>query len=418
MIDHNYDAIVVGARVAGSAAAILLGRRRLRVLVLDKAAFPSDTLSTHIVLGGGARVLENLGVMDQLEALGGVRLRKSRMRGGEMGFTGELRAPDDTPGLCLGRSKMDLAMLDFARAIDAVEVRENFRVTDLVIEDGAIRGVRGADPSGEHEFRAPLTIGADGMRSTVARIASERVGAFERTDVPCARAYYYGYFTGVREDYFDSTVYIELGPRERGYIVSPCEDGRVVVGTAFAASEMQNFRTDLAANFVRQIRENAALAPAFEGATLASKVFSSGLLLNTYRVPVCDGALLLGDSGLHADPLFGQGHALALISAQIMDELALQWFAARSGDVIRQNALARFTERRDAALKPHYDATLATSQKLGLDEMMMIAWRAAASEQWAADEVMRFSNMLVPPASFPSLRFAALMARHMQGAEH
>src|SRR5271157_3651884 len=190
----SFDAIIVGARVAGSAAAIMLGRQGRKVLLLDKSSFPSDTLSTHIVLGGGGRVLERLGVMEELERLGGHRLGQGRTRVGEIEFTGVLRAAEDTKGLCLGRERMDAAMVESARAVESVTVLEGFRVTDLITEDGAVRGVRGADKSGIHEFRAPLTIGADGMRSTVARIASERLGAFAQVEVPCARAYYYAYF--------------------------------------------------------------------------------------------------------------------------------------------------------------------------------------------------------------------------------
>ena len=71
----NLDAIIVGARVAGSAAAILLARAGHRVLVIDKDSFPSDRLSTHIVLSGGTKVLQRMGVLEMLERLGGVRLR-------------------------------------------------------------------------------------------------------------------------------------------------------------------------------------------------------------------------------------------------------------------------------------------------------------------------------------------------------
>ena len=193
-----FDAIIVGARVAGSAAAILLARDGRRVLLVDKDAFPSERLSTHIVLGGGTKVLERMGVLETLERLGGVRFSKMRSIGPDFDYSGALaRDGADDRGLCLGRVLMDAAMIDAARSFEGVTFRERLRLTDLIIEDGAVMGIRGEDASGVHEFHAPLTIGADGMRSSVAQIASERIDAFQRTDVPCARAYYYAYFDGV-----------------------------------------------------------------------------------------------------------------------------------------------------------------------------------------------------------------------------
>src|SRR5271156_1902926 len=168
----HFDAIIVGARVAGSAAAIFLARDRRRVLLVDKDSFPSDRLSTHIVLAGGTRVLARLGMLETLERLGGVRFSRMRSIGPDFDYAGDLvRADSDARGLCLGRVLMDAAMIDAARGFESVDFRERFRLTDLLIDDGAIVGIRGEDAHGAHEFHAPLTIGADGMRSSVARIA-------------------------------------------------------------------------------------------------------------------------------------------------------------------------------------------------------------------------------------------------------
>ena len=140
-------------------------------------------------------------------------------------------------------------MIDAARSFDSVTFRERFRVTDLVIEDDAVLGIRGEDASGVHEFRATLTIGADGMRSSVAQIASERIDAFKRVDVPCARAYYYAYFEGVsRKNLGDELVAEFESAPGAGNLVCRCENGLTVAATAFDASEMQTFRTDLASN--------------------------------------------------------------------------------------------------------------------------------------------------------------------------
>jgi flavin-dependent dehydrogenase len=417
-LPKHFDAIIVGARVAGSAAAILVARDGRRVLLIDKDAFPSDRLSTHIVLGGGTKVLERMGVLETLERAGGVRFERMRTIGPDFEYGGALaRDGVDDRGLCLGRVLMDAAMIDAARSFESVTFRERFRVTDLLIDDGTVTGIRGEDASGVHEVRAPLTIGADGMRSSVAQIASERIDAFKRTDVPCARAYYYAYFEGVSRKRLGDEVFTEFESAPGvDNLVCRCENGLTVAATAFDAAEMQTFRTDLASNLRRYLNRSSELAAMLEGATLVGKVFSSGLLNNTYRDPVTDGALLLGDAGLHVDPLFGQGHSMALMSAWIVGELAPGWFSSGHGNSIWAVPMAAFTQRRDAELMPYYRASVRASQQLGLDQASRYAHRAATREQWAADEMIRFAQMLTPRAAFPSFRFARLMAAASRAA--
>src|ERR1039457_3209033 len=93
--EHDFDAIIVGARVAGSAAAIMLGRKRLKILLVDKNAFPSDTISTHIVLAGGTQVIHRLGVLDMLERLGGVRFSSMRTLGPGFHYSARLDKSED-----------------------------------------------------------------------------------------------------------------------------------------------------------------------------------------------------------------------------------------------------------------------------------------------------------------------------------
>jgi len=412
----SFDVIIVGARVAGTAAAIMLGRRRLKVLLLDKSAFPSDTISTHIVLAGGTQVLKRLGVLETMERLGGVRFSSMRNLGPGFDYSAHLDQSDDIRGLCLSRDRMDGAMVDAARAIECIAMHEKFRVTDLVIEDGAIVGVRGEDASGMHEFRAPLVIGADGLRSNIAKLGAE-AGAFRRKDVKCARTYYYAYFENVPRAKLDDTLIAEFeaSPGTAG-LACRCNNGLVVAGVAFDANEMHDFRADLSSNFMSYIGASSTLGKILEGARIVGKIRSSGLLLNTWRDPIHDGAILLGDAGLHVDPLFGQGHSFALMSAEILGGLAPAWFEAARGKTIARDAMREFTRRRDTALMPYYNASLRVSQHLWLDHSSHLAHLAANREAWAADEMVRFAQMANGEHPFPSFRFAKLMARERAAA--
>jgi flavin-dependent dehydrogenase len=417
-LGKEFDAIIVGARVAGSASAIVLARSGRRVLLVDKDAFPSDRLSTHIVLGGGAKILGQMGVMEMLERAGGVRYDSVRTIGPDFDYRGALtRNGVDDRGLCLGRVLMDAAMIGAARSFESVEFRERFRLRDLLIEDGDVVGIRGEDATGVHEMRAPLTVGADGMRSSVAQIASERIDAFARTDVPCARAYYYAYFADVPRDLLgDELVTVFDSAPGAANLICRCENGLTVAATAFDAAEMQTFRTDLAPNLRRYLNRSGEIGKMLAGATMVGKVFSSGLLNNTYRNPITSGAILIGDAGLHVDPLFGQGHSMALMSAWILGELAPQWFGDTRGRSIGADAMAEFTQRRDTELMPYYRATVRSSQDLVMDRAGRYAHRAAGREQWAAEEMTRFAQMLTLRGVFPSFRFARLMATASRAA--
>jgi flavin-dependent dehydrogenase len=284
-------------------------------------------------------------------------------------------------------------------------------VTDLITENGAALGIAGEDSSGTHRFTAPLTIGADGIRSTVANLASEKLDALKRADVDCARAYYYAYLEGIPPAAIDSDVMTEFSDSGgKAHLFSRSDDGQVVVGTAFDAVGMREFRTDLKTNFIANL-EGSKVARILADGRIVGKVRSSGLLKNTYRDPVCDGAILLGDSGLHVDPLFGQGHAFALVSEAIFAGLAPQWIRQSDGRAVRADAMREFTRKRDASLMPHYQASVRISRQTAHDSMWLAANRAAAAESWAAEEIARFAHMDDLSARFPSFRLAKLIGR-------
>ncbi len=418
-MSSGYDVIIVGARVAGSAAAILLARQGRKVALLDRATFPSDTLSTHIVMAGGARVLERMGALDELKRLGAFEYRGIRLRTPQYDLRG---APRDSsgapaPGICMTRVAMDAAMVEMARAFDNVTVLEGFRVTDLLTAGDAVAGVRGAGAEGARELRAPLTIGADGMRSMVAAAASGKIpGAFARNDVACARAYYYAYYDGADLGVLGDSLLAENDAAQLGdfHIACGCERGRVVVGMGFDPAGLDRFRAELPASFERRVRDSEICARMLASARIASKVLSVPKLLNTLRNPVSNGALLLGDAGLHVDPILGQGHAFALLSAEIMARCAPQWFGSPGGEVLSADTMRSFAAARDADLGVHYQRAVEVSRSLQSEAQPIQT--LIANEQWAIDEMASFGAMVLGPAEFPSARLQELLARRFEQA--
>ncbi|HET8953723.1 MAG TPA: FAD-dependent monooxygenase, partial [Solirubrobacteraceae bacterium] len=189
-----YDAIVVGARCAGSPTAMLLARRGRRVLLLERAAFPRDTLSTHYIHQSGAARLARWVLLDRLAATGCPPIRDYRFDVGPFALTGTPPSIDGVDAAYSPRRYVLDTLLAQAAAEAGAELRQGVTVRGLLVEDGRVTGVRGGTSAGELlAERARVVIGADGRNSTVAREAGAEVYE-DRGTLTCA---YYAYWTGV-----------------------------------------------------------------------------------------------------------------------------------------------------------------------------------------------------------------------------
>ena len=150
-----FDAIVVGARCAGSPTAMLLARKGYRVLVVDRSTFPSDTVSTHFIHAPGVAALQALGPPRQDR-----RDRAAPRSTPTRSTSGRSRSParrclptGSSTAYAPRRTVLDTLLVDAAGAAGA-EVREGFTVDEIVIEDGRVTGIRGRDRDGTHGHRA------------------------------------------------------------------------------------------------------------------------------------------------------------------------------------------------------------------------------------------------------------------------
>src|SRR5258706_8851238 len=137
-----YDVIIVGARCAGSPTAMLLARKGYRVLLVDRATFPSDTVSTHVVHPLGAAALARWGLIDRLTATGCPPIHTYTFDFGPFTIAGSPGTPDAPVAYCARRTVLDKLLVDAASEAGA-EVREEFTVEELVVDDGRVTGVRG-----------------------------------------------------------------------------------------------------------------------------------------------------------------------------------------------------------------------------------------------------------------------------------
>ena len=180
-----YDAIIVGARCAGASLAMLLARQGAKVLLVDRATFPSDIPHGHFIHRHGPPRLRAWGLLDKVASRTPAISRMARDAGDFPLRVGDLVEDGVAWGYGPRRVTFDKILIDAATGSGA-ELRENFGVTGYVSDGGAMAGIRGRHPGGtEVEERAAITIGADGRRSPLAHA----VRAQAYNDVPALLCY-------------------------------------------------------------------------------------------------------------------------------------------------------------------------------------------------------------------------------------
>ncbi|HEV7711109.1 MAG TPA: NAD(P)/FAD-dependent oxidoreductase, partial [Asanoa sp.] len=212
MTDQAYDVIVVGARCAGSPLALLMARQGYRVLLLDRATFPSDTVSTHVIHPPGVAALARWGLLDQVVATGCPPVGRYSFDFGPIALAGAPGSAESPYAYAPRRTLLDKILVD-AAAVAGAEVREGFTVEDVLIVGGKVTGIRGHDQGGASVVeRARVVVGADGRNSVVAK--AMRPAVYEE-QAPLTVGYY-SYWSDLPTDSFEA--YSRPG---RGWAVCP-----------------------------------------------------------------------------------------------------------------------------------------------------------------------------------------------------
>jgi flavin-dependent dehydrogenase len=341
-----YDVIVVGARCAGSATALLLARKGYQVLVVDKATFPSDTISTHYIHQPGVSLLNRWGLLGNIVASNCPPIERTRVDFGPAYFTAN-NLPSDgiNASYAPRRTVLDLILVDACVEAGA-EVRQGFVVEDLVWDGERVTGIRGHAQGGSTVTEsASLVIGADGMRSLVA----EAVHAPTYNETPPLTCNYYAYFSGVPLDG------VELYMRERRMFGGNLtNDGLTGIIVIFPNAEFHEFRADIEGNFFKTLD----LAPDFAERVRQGKREEpwKGManVANFFRKPYGPGWALVGDAGYFKDPITAQGITDAFHSAELLVEAVDDGFCGR---IAMEDALAAYERRRNESVTPMYQLT-------------------------------------------------------------
>jgi 2-polyprenyl-6-methoxyphenol hydroxylase-like FAD-dependent oxidoreductase len=350
--DHSrYDAVVVGARCAGAATAMLLAREGLRVLVVDRSRYGADTLSTHALMRGAVVQLHHWGVLQPVIESGTPVVRSTSFHYGDEVIRIPLKPRGGIEGLYAPRrSVLDRALVDAARDAGA-EVVYGVRLVDLARAGGGrIDGVVIEDGDGRlRTVGAGIVIGADGMRSTVAHL----VGARPYRTGRHSTAVVFGYFAGLEDDgyHFCYRPGVSAG-------VIPTNDGLTCV---FASVPSERFRGEIrfdpAAGFERVLAECVPeVAKAVSAGRRAGSLRGAPGQAGYFRQAWGPGWALVGDAGYFKDPLTAHGITDALRDAELLAE------AATAGS---ERALQAYQDTRDATSERFFEIT---------DDIASFAW--------------------------------------------
>jgi flavin-dependent dehydrogenase len=342
-----YDVIVVGARCAGAPLAMLLARRGYRVLLVDRATFPSDTLSTHLIQTPGVARLKRWGLLERVQATNAPPIQRVHFdQGGDLVLDGQYPLIDGaSTTYCVRRTSLDALLVEAAGEAGA-EVRQGFAVEEVLTDDGRVIGIRGRDAPGRTVTdRARMVVGADGHRSRVA----EAVGASTYHAKPALSCAYYAYFGDV------PVTGLEIYGRERRSIgLAPTNDGLTCVYTAWPRAEYPAYRADIERGFFETADLIPRLGELIRAGRRAERFYGTGDLPNVFRGPHGPGWALVGDAGYVVDPLTGQGISDAFRDAELLAEAIDEAFSGRQAATA---ALATYQTRRDAAALPMYELT-------------------------------------------------------------
>ena len=364
-----YDAIVVGARCAGAPTALLLARAGHRVLLLDKAAYGSDTISTHLIHQPGVAALARWGLLDRLRATGCPPIERAVYEVADVRIEGCARGVDGQRAAFAPRRHVLDALLVDAAVEAGVEYRDHCRVTDLLRDDtGRVTGVRGTHGGRAFTERAHLVIGADGMRSTVARL-TEAPYTVQDPRLTCA---YYTYWQGVPAD-------LELYERPGGWVATVPTHGPATLVLAYIPqSRFAEVRTDAQRAYREQIRLTApALHERLAGAGQLERLHACGDQQNFFRRSTGPGWVLVGDAAHHKDSITARGISDAFWQVEALVEAVS---GLLGGDTARLDAaLDRFAEEQRQRLVPGYEATLGVA-RLEIHEQRLSLLRAVQSD--------------------------------------
>jgi flavin-dependent dehydrogenase len=385
-----YDVIVVGARCAGAPLAMLLARAGIKVLLVDRARFPSDIPHGHFIHRHGPRRLRSWGLLDRLAArTPGVA--NMRVDLGDFPLKAENLVEDGMPwAYGPRRTTLDKILVD-AAVESGAEFREGRNVLEYLFSDGRLTGIRGRDRDGtEFEERATITVGADGRNSPLARAVDAPI----YQQVPTVLCYYFGYWSDAETDDFE--LYVRSAQR-RVIFSFKTEGGLYAVFVGAPIEEFSELRRDIEGAFMRTLDLAPDFAERIRAARREERFYGAADLPNFYRKPYGPGWALVGDAGLHKDPFMALGICDGFRDVEFLASAIVEGLGGRRP---MDEALADYEATRNTASAADYDQNIAEA-RFPAPPPSVLALRAAVRDRPdEATRMIKARNRMIDPASF------------------
>jgi 2-polyprenyl-6-methoxyphenol hydroxylase-like FAD-dependent oxidoreductase len=403
--ESDYDAVVVGASLAGCATAIMLGRSGARVALLEQRPDPAayKRVCSHYIQSSAVATLERLGLLEPMMRAGALRSRaRIWTRWGWIEPSQESSVPS---GINLRRERLDPIVRELAAETDGVELLLGQTVTELVREDGRVCGVRARSADGETvALAATLVVGADGRGSRVAKLSGVRSkSAFH------GRFAYGGYFEGpVPAGHPDASLWM-LDPDMAAAF--PTDDGLTFYAVMPTKKRLPEFRADPASALKAFVAEVPDAPPILDSRQVGA-VQGKLDMTNVAHVPTAPGLALVGDAALAIDPLWGVGCGWAFQSAEwLADSVAPSLGAAEGSRADRlEHGLRRYRRRHSAGLRGH--ATMirgyASGRRMNAPERLLFS--AATRSERVGRAFEAFGSRNIGPARMMALALPSAVA--------
>ncbi|MEU6929697.1 NAD(P)/FAD-dependent oxidoreductase [Streptomyces sp. NPDC046374] len=422
-----YDVVISGASLAGSAAAILLARRGVRVALLERRSDPAayKVLCTHSITANAYPVLDEIGLVPALEKAGAVR-NEARWytRWGWIEPRAAPGGPELPYAYNVRRSVLDPMIRARAAETPGVDLLLGHQVTGLLQEDGRTAGVRVSTPDGEREIRARLVVGADGKDSAVAKFAGIPARRHENR-----RFGYLAHFRNLPlEGGIGQTWFLEP---DMAYAF-PNDDGVTVLAVLPDKKRLPAFRENLEGSFLSFVR-GLPDAPPIDSAERVSKIVGTVDYPLHSRKPAAPGVALIGDAALTGDPLWGVGCGWALQSARWLTDAIAPAVAGggapgtgTGGDTgagaaggafgALDKALESYARGHQRRLRGHQQIAADFASSRPFNPMERLVFSAAARDEAMARHMYLFASRLIGPLRFlnPAIlaKAAAINLRH------
>jgi flavin-dependent dehydrogenase len=390
MIRKTYDAIVIGARCAGAPTAMLLARKGYKILLVDRAAFPSDIPHGHYIHRMGPRYLARWGLLDRVTATNCPAVTTMTWDAGDFPLVGKDLIAD---GVALGygprRSVLDKVLVD--AAVEAgVELRTSFTVDGFTTDGDRVTGIRGrarADGAVVTE-RAAIVIGADGRHSRLAAF----VGAPEYHVAPRVTCWYWSYWSGVPDR--GAEVYVG---KDNALFCFPTNDGLFGIFIAWRIECFHAVRANIEQHFMAAVDAIPGLSERVRNGHREERFAGCADLPNFFRKPYGLGWALVGDAGLHKDPFLALGISDAFRDAELLAAVLDACFTYRRP---LYGGLAEYESRRNEATTADFHENLAAARFLPLPEEVSRLRAALRGNQEATNQFFRARQDLIPKEAF------------------